>query len=83
MGRYKRFLYTQENILRSTVYRRRQRACQKILKYWNSCNLDQNTILFATTSTLQNNVEKTGAVVSQDNLMSVNKIIYDLRASCS
>jgi len=43
MGRYKRFLYTEENIPRSTACRRRQRAaCQReSLEYQKPYNSDQ------------------------------------------
>lgn len=42
MGRYKRFLYTDENIPRSTAYRRRQRATyQKVLLKHNPYNSDK------------------------------------------
>ncbi|XP_025162649.1 uncharacterized protein LOC109503949 isoform X2 [Harpegnathos saltator] len=83
MGRYKRFLYTAENIPRSTAYRRQQRAaCQRVsLKDRNSHNSNQNTS-FATTSTSQNYVERTD-IVSQDNFMSINRIPDDSCASYS
>ena len=41
-GRYKRFLYTEEDIPRSTAWRRRQRTCQRVsLKNRNSYHSDQ------------------------------------------